>query len=573
MDDDNPFMRTFVPQLPGSTLHQQLQRQQQQQQQQQQMGYRFAHSSSKRNRSTSPTSSTSSSSSSSRAPSEAPLEDPLDWGGDVTLDRERNHAEDSEGGDGATFKELQEHNVGMKMLLRLGWTQGKGLGKEGQGRLVPIDPTSTGNLLGIGKAALDARMLEASSNLSSRPRELESQRIAKETPDQREARLAKAKFEEKVKNEVAETLRKFNCDICNKFYTTVGQYDEHTNSYDHHHRARAVATKQMQLDRAKANGEADKRREKERKREEKEMRKLMEKAGVKVPLDNVVHVATTAPAVVEAKKVKEVKKSGAGGWVKFGGGRFAPVGPSSSSLVTSTSTPTSSAFNPVGGFAPISSTSSSTSSPKPERYDSPLAPKASGWSSIAPSTSPTDSQSAHIPTKSARITAPPRFRAGGTIEPSPVFDAAAPTTTTPRPPRHLPPPPPPPPSVPFGRPFPPSVAPPPPPLLPPPNVITATVSKPRWNDIPTSAPPPLPAYNAPPPPPPPPSNPPTNPGSRSPFQTSPYSTSAPSSSFGGSFKPADMASLSSVAPPSNRGGFGSGSQSGFKASFKPIPKR
>ncbi|SCZ96882.1 BZ3500_MvSof-1268-A1-R1_Chr4-1g06815 [Microbotryum saponariae] len=565
MDDDNPFMRTFVPQLPGSALHQQLQLQQQR-------GYRFAHSSSKRDRSTSPISSTSSSTSPSRAPSEAPLEDPLDWGGDVTLDRERSHADDPEGGDTATFSALQEHNVGMKMLLRLGWTKGKGLGKEGQGRLVPIDPTATGNLLGIGKAALDTRMLEASSNLSSRPRELESQRIAKETPDQREARLAKAKFEEKVKNEVAETLRKFNCDICNKSYTTVGQYDEHTNSYDHHHRARAVATKQMQLDRAKANGEADKRREKERKREEKEMRKLMEKAGVKVPLANVVHVTATAPVVVEAKKVEEVKKSGAGGWAKFGGGRFAPVGPSSSSLVTSTSTPTSSSFKPVGGFAPIASTSMATSSPKPERYDSSLAPKASGWSSIAPSTAPTSSHNAHVPAKSARITAPPRFRAGGTIEPSPVFDAAAPMTTAPRPPRDLPPPPPPPPSVPLGRPLPPSVAPPPPPS-PPPNAITTTVSKPRWNVLPSSAPPRMPAYDAPPPPPPPPSNPPTNPGSRSPFQTSPCSTSAPSSSFGGGFKPADMASSSSAAPPSNRGGFGSGPQRSFKASFKPIPKR
>ncbi|SCV69400.1 BQ2448_2420 [Microbotryum intermedium] len=554
MDDDNPFMRTFVPQLPGSAS-------QQQQQQQQRNRFQFAHSSSsKRRRSTSPGSS-SASTSLSRAPSEEPLEDPLDWGGDVTLDRPHNTANDSEYGDGAAFKELEEHNVGMKMLLRLGWTKGKGLGKEGLGRLVPIDPSSTENLLGIGKAALDTRMLEASSTLSSRPRELESQRIAKETPDQREARLAKAKFEEKVKNEVAETLRKFNCDICNKSYTTVGQYDEHTNSYDHHHRARAVATKQMQLERAKANGEADKRREKERKREEKEMRKLMEKAGVKVPpVSNAGLISASVTPLVEAKKVDEGKKIGVGGgWAKFGGGGFAPI--ASSSLSTSTPA-SSSSFKPLGGFAPIASTS--TSSSKPERFDSPLAPKGSGWSSIAqPSSTSLPKPPSNPVAKSARLSAPPRFRAGGTIEPSPLFDAHAPTTT-PLPPRDPPPPPPPP--MPFDQALPPSGAPPPPPPLPPPDAPLLTL---RWNVVPSSHSPPLPAYDAPPPPPPPPSHSPSNPGSWSPFQPSPSATSNPS--VGAGFKPVGLAPTSG-APPSNRG-FNSISQGGFKASFKPIQKR
>ena len=41
----------------------------------------------------------------------------------------------------------------MQMLLKLGWSQGKGLGKELQGRVNPIDPSSNFGSMGLGKAS------------------------------------------------------------------------------------------------------------------------------------------------------------------------------------------------------------------------------------------------------------------------------------------------------------------------------------------------------------------------------------------------------------------------------------
>lgn len=99
---------------------------------------------------------------------------------------------------------------------------------------------------------------------------------------------------------------------------------QHTNSYDHHHRARAVALKNAAREKSNASGDSERRREKERKREAKELARVMGAVGVAPP---VVSTAVPSAKPVEAK---EEKKSG-GGWAKFGA--FGPA-------KTSTSTPT-----------------------------------------------------------------------------------------------------------------------------------------------------------------------------------------------------------------------------------------
>ena len=92
-----------------------------------------------------------------------------------------------------------------------------------------------------------------------------------------------------IQSEVTETLRPFYCTVCDKQFQNVAQYDEHCNSYAHHHKIRF---KEMQSsERAKANSQEaiEKRREKERKREERELRKAAKAAGVKL--------TTVAPVV------------------------------------------------------------------------------------------------------------------------------------------------------------------------------------------------------------------------------------------------------------------------------------
>lgn len=77
-----------------------------------------------------------------------------------------------------------------------------------------MQPAENSAMLGLGKARMDNEMIE--STISAGPRELESQRIAKETPDQLKARMDKAAHMRKIKEEVADTLQKFCCEICDK---------------------------------------------------------------------------------------------------------------------------------------------------------------------------------------------------------------------------------------------------------------------------------------------------------------------------------------------------------------------
>ena len=72
--------------------------------------------------------------------------------------------------------------------------------------------------------------------------------------------------------EIAETLKAFYCALCDKQFKNVAQYDEHTNSYAHHHKARFRDMQAAQRASSNTREEVDKRKEKERKREEKELR-------------------------------------------------------------------------------------------------------------------------------------------------------------------------------------------------------------------------------------------------------------------------------------------------------------
>jgi len=127
-----------------------------------------------------------------------------------------------------------------------------------------------------------------------------------------------------IQSEVTETLRPFYCTVCDKQFKNVAQYDEHCNSYAHHHKIRF---KDMQSsERAKANSQEviEKRMEKERKREEKELRKAAKAAGVKLntsPVVNMVNatqkpVITTSTPGVELTPAPLEKKLGftAGSW-------------------------------------------------------------------------------------------------------------------------------------------------------------------------------------------------------------------------------------------------------------------
>lgn len=124
--------------------------------------------------------------------------------------------------------------------------------------------------------------------------------------------------------EITSSLRPFYCELCDKQFKTVGQYDEHTNSYAHHHKARF---KDMQAStRIKDQAEIDKRKEKERKREEKELRKMALARGVKMPKAAPSATASSTIAPIVTSGVALDKPSDAQDASTLGGGGFKKVG-------------------------------------------------------------------------------------------------------------------------------------------------------------------------------------------------------------------------------------------------------
>ncbi|EEB92747.1 hypothetical protein MPER_08699 [Moniliophthora perniciosa FA553] len=135
----------------------------------------------------------------------------------------------------------------------------------------------------------------------SQRRELDSERQQKETQEQRQAREDAVARRSALASEISDTLKAFYCALCDKQFQNVAQYDEHTNSYAHHHKARA---KDMQANiRLKPQAEIDKRKEKERKREEKELRKMAAASGIKISKQSSAPLASTVTPTASLESI------------------------------------------------------------------------------------------------------------------------------------------------------------------------------------------------------------------------------------------------------------------------------
>ncbi|KAH7880465.1 hypothetical protein F5879DRAFT_939937 [Lentinula edodes] len=232
---------------------------------------------------------------------------------------------------------LKASNKGFAMLAKLGWVEGQPLGISGEGRVDPIPFQMKADSTGLGKVRQDVEMIETTV---SQRRGLDSERQQKETEDQRRAREDAVARKSAVAEEISDVLKAFYCSLCDKQFKNVAQYDEHTNSYAHHHKARF---KDMQASsRIKPQEEIEKRKEKEQKREEKQLRKIAAASGVKM-------AKTTLPP--------------------SGAPVLAPVASGSSG------------FQP-SGWASVSGSGDSTLSSSGGGF------KKTGWASVGPSSSP-----------------------------------------------------------------------------------------------------------------------------------------------------------------------------------------
>ncbi|KAI0762782.1 hypothetical protein C8Q74DRAFT_1371770 [Fomes fomentarius] len=282
---------------------------------------------------------------------------------------------------------IKSTNIGFSMLAKMGWVEGTPLGLSGEGRVEPIPFNVKNDLTGLGKATQDVRMIETTV---AQRRELDSERQTKETEEQRKHREDAVARREAVKSEISSVLKAFYCEVCEKQFQNVAQYDEHTNSYAHHHKVRFRDMQAAQRASRNTEEEVNKRKEKERKREEKELRKIAKAAGVKM----------TKPPVALASVAGTESTNGGGGFKKGG---WATATASASSSVAPAELPTRSGWATVGASQP------SSSSPIPSK---------GGWAPVSASTphpiaaSPSPSEHASSTTRGT-YSSPPSFRTGG----------------------------------------------------------------------------------------------------------------------------------------------------------------
>ncbi|KAI6045134.1 hypothetical protein EDC04DRAFT_2929203 [Pisolithus marmoratus] len=300
----------------------------------------------------------------------------------------------------------------------LGGRKGQPLGLSGDGRTDPVPFHIKNDLTGLGKTNQDFRMIETTV---AQRRVLDSERQRKETEDQRKTREVTAARRAAVKSEITDTLRPFYCTLCEKQFQNVAQYDEHTNSYAHHHRARL---RDMQANaRPMLQEEVEKRKEKERKREEKELRKLAKAAGIKMtkPPPTVSSVPVLASATAfDTVNVGEAKS---GGFKKVG---WAAI--STSEVHSEAGTGRSA----VDSATPSSSRPSSPPRPTPTSlppppHRLPIAPsfRAGGWTTLDTGNSGTFPSRPSSPEPTAPLPTPP---------PTTAFPVPPPTDDSPPPP-------------------------------------------------------------------------------------------------------------------------------------------
>ncbi|XP_025419544.1 NF-kappa-B-repressing factor-like [Sipha flava] len=129
-------------------------------------------------------------------------------------------------GDSTNEAKLSEDNIGNKILKMMGWQQGSGLGKNGQGRLNPIEIVQLPKNLGLGGSKPFANNLK--------------RKIA----FQKEIRIYVTKFLESSKRKLAFSTE-FSKEERTMIHTHCIKYGLKTKSYGHHENRYIVISKKQ----------------------------------------------------------------------------------------------------------------------------------------------------------------------------------------------------------------------------------------------------------------------------------------------------------------------------------------
>lgn len=239
--------------------------------------------------------------------------------------------------------------------------------------------------LGVGKAE---ELMDYHISSTAQRRALDSEKQLEETEEEKVKRQMEALKKEEVKSDIKETLRAFYCELCDKQYSKISEYEQHLQSYDHHHKKRFKDMRDTSKKSEGAIAERESRRERERKREERENRRIHEamlkKSGVKadhIPNKWNASKSLKSDLASGSNVAKQVSGSTKGGWTASGiaGKETAhPMSSSGWSTVSTESVSTTDSKILSGGWqaAPAESTDLASGGK----------PATSGWSTLTAST-------------------------------------------------------------------------------------------------------------------------------------------------------------------------------------------
>lgn len=128
---------------------------------------------------------------------------------------------------------IPENNIGYKLLQKMGWQAGKGLGSQGQGRIDPIRIELKDDSLGVGKAE---EYTSTHVSTTAKRKALDSEKQLEETEIQKMEREYQVEKKQAIAQELKEVKKAFYCELCDKQYKNISEYEQHLQSYDHHHK-------------------------------------------------------------------------------------------------------------------------------------------------------------------------------------------------------------------------------------------------------------------------------------------------------------------------------------------------
>ncbi|CAO3635952.1 unnamed protein product [Mucor hiemalis] len=210
---------------------------------------------------------------------------------------------------------ISEKNVGYKLLQKMGWTAGKGLGPQLQGRIDPIRIELKDDSLGVGKAE---EYNTTHTITTAKRKALDSEKQMDETDVQRVEREYKAEKKMAIAKELEDVKRAFYCELCDKQYKKISEYEQHLQSYDHHHKKRFKDMKEATRNSTVKQSEREKKMAREKKREEREMKRMQEAIQKRVEATGASKAKDSVPTIpalgVSSVGSSSISSSSSGGW-------------------------------------------------------------------------------------------------------------------------------------------------------------------------------------------------------------------------------------------------------------------